>query len=78
MPVATDYSDLWAIMAFFRGDRHGVGAHDRLAESIALEGKAWAETTWRMADMEVYLFRLLLEVSPSLLPARKSRIECPR
>ncbi|KAK4703965.1 hypothetical protein P7C70_g2252, partial [Phenoliferia sp. Uapishka_3] len=63
VPVSTDYSDLWSIMAFFRGDRHGVGAHDDLAKHIALAGKDWAEKSWRMVDMQVYLFRLLIERS---------------
>ncbi|KAL8292275.1 hypothetical protein RQP46_001741 [Phenoliferia psychrophenolica] len=61
VPVSTDYSDLWVIQAFFRGDRHGAGAHDRLAESIANEGKEWAETSWRLVDMQVYMYRLLIE-----------------
>lgn len=40
-------------MAFFRGDTNGVGAHDHLAEKIALEGKKWAAEHWRMSDMQV-------------------------
>lgn len=69
VPVATDYADLWSIMAFFRGDRHGVGAHDTLAKSIADAGKQWAETNWRMVDMQVYFLRLLIEVRAPFLPS---------
>lgn len=48
-----DYSDLWSIMAFFRGNEDGVGAHDDLARQIALDGKHWAENYWRFDDMQV-------------------------
>ncbi|BGP40488.1 Protein O-glucosyltransferase 2 [Rhodotorula kratochvilovae] len=61
VPVQTDYSDLYPIMAFFLGDEEGKGAHDALAQEIAAEGKKWAETHWRWVDMEVYMYRLLLE-----------------
>lgn len=37
------------------------GAHQREAERIATEGREWAEQVLRKADMEVYMFRLLLE-----------------
>ncbi|TNY24830.1 hypothetical protein DMC30DRAFT_386415 [Rhodotorula diobovata] len=61
VPVQTDYSDLYPIMAFFLGDEHGQGGHDALAKEIAMAGKKWAETHWRWVDMEVYMYRLLLE-----------------
>ncbi|GJN90841.1 hypothetical protein Rhopal_003855-T1 [Rhodotorula paludigena] len=61
VPIATDYSDLWTTMAFFMGDENGKGAHDELAEEIAAEGKRWTETHWRHIDMEIYMYRLLLE-----------------
>lgn len=42
IPVQVDYSDLWDILAFFRGEPvSGRGAHDDLAKEIALNGKAW-------------------------------------
>lgn len=37
------------------------GAHEHEAELIAEEGRKWANTVLRKEDMEVYLFRLLLE-----------------
>jgi len=46
VPVQTDYSDLYPIMAFFLGDEHGQGGHDALAKEIATAGKKWAETHW--------------------------------
>lgn len=35
--------------------------HDEEAEAIALQGREWAELVLRKEDMEVYMFRLLLE-----------------
>ncbi|TKA58044.1 hypothetical protein B0A53_00446 [Rhodotorula sp. CCFEE 5036] len=61
VPIQTDFSDLWTTMAFFAGDNLGQGAHDDLAKEIAMAGKDWAEKHWRWVDMEVYMYRLLLE-----------------
>ncbi|GAA5983978.1 hypothetical protein JCM10908_005999 [Rhodotorula pacifica] len=61
VPIQTDFSDLWTTMAFFAGDNFGHGAHDDLAKEIAMAGKEWAEKHWRWEDMEVYMYRLLLE-----------------
>ncbi|KAI5476937.1 glycosyltransferase family 90 protein [Pseudohyphozyma bogoriensis] len=61
IPVATDYADLWAIMAFFRGGKKGYGNHDDLAKKIGTEGKKWTANHWRWEDMEVYFYRLLIE-----------------
>ncbi|BGP55808.1 hypothetical protein JCM8202_005626 [Rhodotorula sphaerocarpa] len=61
VPIQVDFSDLWTTMAFFAGDNFGHGAHDDLAKEIAMAGKEWAEKHWRWVDMEVYMYRLLLE-----------------
>ncbi|GAA6037062.1 hypothetical protein JCM8097_005532 [Rhodosporidiobolus ruineniae] len=63
LPVKLDYSDLFPILAFFRGSpfKDRQGAHDALAETIATAGKKWAGEFWRVEDMQAYLFRLLLE-----------------
>ncbi|GAA5887796.1 hypothetical protein JCM6882_000754 [Rhodosporidiobolus microsporus] len=63
VPVQNDFSDLWTTMAFFLGDEEGKGAHDAMAKEIAGEGKKWAQTHWRWVDMEIYMWRLLLEYS---------------
>ncbi|BGP39508.1 Protein O-glucosyltransferase 2 [Rhodotorula kratochvilovae] len=60
VPLKTDYTDLYPILAFFKGV-DGRGGHDELAEKIASAGKQWAEENWRWVDMQAYLFRLLLE-----------------
>lgn len=52
VPVRVDYTDLWGIMAFFKGDLEGNGSHDHLAEKIATEGRRWAEQNWRWEDMQ--------------------------
>merc|ERR1711939_1096234 len=61
VPVSTDYTDLWPIMALFAGDLRGRGAHPAEARKIAHAGRVWAERYWRYSDMQVYMFRLLLE-----------------
>lgn len=60
VPVQVDYSDLYDILAFFRGSLSLDGStegHDRLAEKIASAGKAWSATFWRKEDMTAYMFR---------------------
>ncbi|KAM0747201.1 hypothetical protein T439DRAFT_328963 [Meredithblackwellia eburnea MCA 4105] len=61
IPMQVDYSDMWDIMAFFRGGLGGEGAHDDLAKEIALAGKEWVKLCYRWADLEAYQFRLMLE-----------------
>lgn len=55
--MQVDYSDMWDIMAFFRGGIDGRGAHDELGKEIADEGKAWVKQCYRRADLEAYQFR---------------------
>ncbi len=57
VPVKYDFTDLYDIMTFFRGDDHGNYSHDDLAESIASEGKRWSKSFWRWEDMVAYSFR---------------------
>jgi hypothetical protein len=62
IPIQVDYSDLWDVLAFFRGQPgDGFGAHDDLAEEIARNGKEWQEKYYRWEDLQSYQFRLLLE-----------------
>ncbi|KDE09242.1 hypothetical protein MVLG_00562 [Microbotryum lychnidis-dioicae p1A1 Lamole] len=61
VPISPDYKDLWEVMAFFKGDENGRGEHDALAKEIAMAGKEFAKTCWRMEDMRIYTYRLLLE-----------------
>ncbi|GAA5999999.1 hypothetical protein JCM10207_006007 [Rhodosporidiobolus poonsookiae] len=63
VPIQTDLSDLWTTMAFFMGDEEGKGAHDEIARELAQAGKEWTEKHWRWEDMEIYMWRLLLEYS---------------
>ncbi|TLS21158.1 uncharacterized protein PpBr36_10592 [Pyricularia pennisetigena] len=50
-------TDAWYSVAAFFGGRRG----SHLGEKIALEGREWAQKVTRPADMQVYMFRLLLE-----------------
>jgi hypothetical protein len=53
----SDYSDLYDILTFFRGDLSGRDAHDDMAKKIAYTGKEWVRTHWRKEDMTAYMFR---------------------
>ena len=60
VPVDSLYMDIYGILRYFIGYK-GLGGHDRQAERIAMDGKAWAERVLRKEDMQVYVYRLLLE-----------------
>ena len=55
VPMDNTYIDIYGIMAYFLGGR------DETAKQIAMEGKKWTETVLRREDMQIYVFRLLLE-----------------
>lgn len=67
VPMDNTFVDVYGIMEYFLGSsrREGEGkkkaGHDDVAERIAMEGKEWAERVLRREDMQVYVFRLLLE-----------------
>ncbi|CDZ97802.1 Endoplasmic reticulum protein EP58, contains filamin rod domain and KDEL motif [Phaffia rhodozyma] len=60
VPVKVDYSDLYDIMTFFRGNDDYPG-EDLLAQEIAQNGRRWSTDNWRREDMTAYMFRLWLE-----------------
>ncbi|KAF3036520.1 hypothetical protein E8E11_005625 [Didymella keratinophila] len=67
VPVDLRLHDLFSILAYFGG--YGVEERNKRmmegrvkeAEAIARQGKVWTEKVLRKEDMEVYMFRLLLE-----------------
>lgn len=61
IPVQVDYSDLWDVLAFFRGGPSGEGAHDSMGKEIAQAGKSWAAAHLRFQDLQAYTFRQYLE-----------------
>ena len=62
VPMDNTFADIYGIMEFFIGnEKVGLAGHDSVAESIAMDGKAWAERVLRREDMQIYVFRLLLE-----------------
>jgi len=67
-----DYSDMWDIMAFFRGGVNGEGAHDQLGKEIATAGKEWVKECYRWADLEAYQFRFVLPSPLCNLPVNAS------
>ncbi|PNS20260.1 hypothetical protein CAC42_5710 [Sphaceloma murrayae] len=60
VPLDLRGTGLWATLLYFAGWR-GVGAHEVEGERIAEEGRRWAGKVLRKEDMEIYMFRLLLE-----------------
>ncbi|KAK5123815.1 hypothetical protein LTR85_002451 [Meristemomyces frigidus] len=62
VPMDHTFVDIYGLMEYFVGNGDaGVGGHDDVAKGIAMGGKAWAEKVLRREDMQVYVFRLLLE-----------------
>jgi hypothetical protein len=63
VPVDVRLTDLWSSLAYF-GGYDGVRkmqAREEEAEAIGKEGRDWTNRVLRKDDMEVYMFRLLLE-----------------
>lgn len=62
VPMDNTFIDIYGIMEYFVGNKDmGVEGHDEEAKEIAIGGKKWAEKVLRKEDMQVYVFRLLLE-----------------
>lgn len=67
IPVDLRLHDLFSSLAYFGG--YGIEARNKrmmegrfkAAEKIARDSKVWAEKVLRKEDMEIYMFRLLLE-----------------
>lgn len=57
VPLNKDADEILELIRYFEQDPTG-GA---IAQSIAAEGRSWAKRSLRNSDMEVYMFRLLLE-----------------
>lgn len=72
VPVKYDYTDLYDIMAFFKGDIDGKGGngHDELAAQIGAAGRKWSVTYFRKEDMIAYVYRLFLEYARVMSPDR--------
>ncbi|GAA96470.1 hypothetical protein E5Q_03137 [Mixia osmundae IAM 14324] len=62
VPVNVDYSDIYNLMVYFEGIEGSVPHRDQ-ARSIASEGAAFARAHWRQEDMDVWMYRMLLEWS---------------
>ncbi|KAJ5346333.1 hypothetical protein N7541_008815 [Penicillium brevicompactum] len=57
IPLNKDAEEILELIRYFEEDPTG-GA---IAQNIAAEGRSWAKRSLRESDMEVYMFRLLLE-----------------
>lgn len=68
VPLDIRLHNLYSTLLYFTGILGGksgretqVGAHEREAALIAEQGREWANKSLRREDMEIYMFRLLLE-----------------
>ncbi|KAH9905578.1 glycosyltransferase family 90 protein [Xylariomycetidae sp. FL2044] len=61
VPMDNRFGDYYGIMEYFMGYENAVPGHDEAARRIAMDGKEWAEKVLRKEDMQIYIFRLLLE-----------------
>lgn len=67
VPVDLRLHDVFSSLAYFGGyslkdrGRRTMEPRDKEAEAIARQGKVWTEKVLRKEDMEIYMFRLLLE-----------------
>ena len=67
IPMDNRFHDIFGIMEYFHGypafgaDDGAVPGNDAAARRIAAAGKQWADTVLRSEDMQIYVFRLLLE-----------------
>nr|POE88429.1 beta-1,2-xylosyltransferase 1 [Quercus suber] len=64
VPMDNTFGDIYGIMEYFigyQGKSFTVQGHDKQAEKIASQGRSWAEKALRREDMQIYVFRLLLE-----------------
>ncbi|KAL7934612.1 glycosyltransferase family 90 protein [Trichoderma chlorosporum] len=63
IPVDTRLgSGFWSILEFFSGGANDKGGEGQeMAERIAEQGREWAQRALRKEDMQIYMFRLLLE-----------------
>ncbi|GFG20634.1 beta-1,2-xylosyltransferase 1 [Aspergillus udagawae] len=59
VPMDSTFLDIYGIMEYFIG--YGGPGHDHAARKIALNGRKWAEKVLRPEDMQIYVYRLLLE-----------------
>jgi Glycosyl transferase family 90 len=66
VPMDNRFTDYYGIIEYFRGYEGGAGedpvlGHDDAAQKIAYAGRDWAKKVLRKEDMQIYVFRLLLE-----------------
>lgn len=72
VPMDSLYMDIYGILHYFMGYK-GRNGHDGQAEKIAMNGKSWAEKVLRQEDMQLYVYRLLLEYA-RLCDERRDRL----
>lgn len=64
VPMDNRFLDFFGIMQYFLGykdDTVTIKSHDDMAEKIARDGQEWARSVLRQEDMQIYVYRLLLE-----------------
>ena len=74
VPLSSSTAEYAEILRYFEEDAEG----QQIAKDLAAQGRDWATRTLRRQDMEVYMFRLLLEWVPLHLYLRKRSWRCDR
>lgn len=57
VPLSATTDEYAEVLRYFEKEEEG----QKIARDLAAAGREWAEKTVRKVDMEVYMFRLLLE-----------------
>lgn len=72
VPMDSRFGDWYGIMEYFLGNPEtGAKPHDEVAKKIAMAGREWADKALRKEDMQVYVYRLLLEYARVSDPKRE-------
>ncbi|KAK3994489.1 KDEL motif-containing protein 1 [Cladorrhinum sp. PSN332] len=72
VPMDSRFGDWYGIMEYFLGNPEtGAKPHDNAAKRIAMAGREWADKVLRKEDMQIYVYRLLLEYARVSDPKRE-------
>ena len=73
VPVTLGMEELPETLRFFLETEKG----QEIGKAIAEDGRRWAQEAWRLVDMKIALFRILLEYGRLWGPGRDITGECP-
>lgn len=71
VPFDSTHRDLHAVLAYFAGMPGRAAGRERAAREIADAGAEWAARVLRREDMQVYVYRVVLELARVMADARE-------